>query len=564
MCGIIGKSAHMSGQVPNPETRSILAVPFRASLAVHPDYTYWSPHWETIRDCEIGEIEIKRKSEKYLPKLQSQDKSEYSTYLRRAVFFNMTSRTLNALYGTVFRRAPKVSGLNAKQREAAKSITKDGTSLHLMAKTTVKEVLAVGRYGLLVDASPDGVGNPYVACYTAENILDWEVEEINGKWQLSRVVLREIFYDRAEAWSPYQYKGRFRVLYLDEIAEGEYVYRQNVFVNDTGLFIPDIETTPFDQVTPEVRGEPLDYIPFTIIGPFTNHPDVEKPPMLDIVTLNISHYISYADLESARFLTGSPVYTVSLTNNEGAPEFYVGPNTVWQLGPNESASILEFAGHGLRFIENALSDKEAQISAIGGRMMPGTARGAAESDNSLAMKERNEQTLLLNISDTVDEGVTKILRWWADWNNARSTTIQGINFEVNRDFLMKDIGAREFRAIQQMYENGIIPVDVVYEYLRKAEVVPEWMDELEFTNRLNDAKQFPNMVDVLARMKNFPDAKSFHEFEMQRKAMLASNSVEPGAGDPDNPPVPQQVMAERQANSRNPKPEDEDEDENQA
>lgn len=539
----------MSGQVPNPETRSILSIPFRASLGVHPDYTYWAPHWEYIRDAEIGEIEVKRKGEKYLPKLSSQDKSEYASYLRRAVFFNMTSRTLNSLYGTVFRRAPKVSGMTNKMREDAKTITKENTSLHLMAKTTVKEVLAVGRYGLMVDASPNGAGQAYVSCWTAENILDWEMAEINGKWQLARVVLREIFYDRDESWAPYQYKARYRVLVLDD-DEVEPVYKVFTFVNEIGTDIPSMESVlNADVAIPEVRGRTLDYIPFVIVGPFTNHPDVQKPPMLDIVTLNYSHFMSYADMESARFLTASPTYTVSLKNGETAPDFKVGPNVVWQLGEGESASIMEFTGHGLRFLENALKDKEAQISAIGGRMMPGSARGAAESDNSLALKEQNEQTMLLNIADTVDEAVTKILRWWADWNNVPKTTVNKINFEINRDFLLKDIGAREFRAIQQMYEAGIIPVDVVYSFLLKAEVIPEWMEEEEFLTRLEDTKQFPNMVDVLARMKNFPDAKSFHEFEMQKKGMADAQPVQPGPADPDNPPVQQKQVRDARAAS---------------
>ena len=538
----------MNAQVPNPETRAALSIPYRAAVAVHPDYSYWAPHWEYIRDAEVGEIEVKRKGEKYLPKLSSQDKSEYASYLRRSVFFNMTSRTLNALYGTVFRRAPKVSGFTDKMRESAKTITKDGTSLHLMAKTTVKEVLAVGRYGLMVDAAPNGAGGAYVTCWTAENILDWEMAEVAGRWQLVRVVLREIFYDREEAWAPYQYKARFRVLVLDDTANTP-VYKQYVFVNDAGTGVPSMDSVgSASEVIPEVRGQTLDYIPFIVVGPFTNHPDVQKPPMLDIVTLNYSHYLSYADMESARFLTASPVYKVNLTNSEGAPEFKVGPNVVWQFGPGEDGGIIEFTGHGLRFLENALKDKEAQISAIGGRMMPGASRGAAESDNSLALKEQNEQTMLLNLADTVDEAMTSLLRWWADWNNIPKGKLNAINFEINRDFLLKDIGAREFRAIQQMYENGIIPVDVVYTYLLKAEVIPEWMSEEEFTSKLNDTKQFPNMVDVLARMKNFPDAAAFHEFEMQRKGMNDATDVTAGPADPDNPPVQQpQVKVARAA-----------------
>jgi len=540
----------MNAQVPNPEARSILSIPFRAALSVHPDYTYWAPHWETIRDAEIGEVEVKRKADKYLPKLSSQDASEYQSYLRRAVFFNMTSRTLNSLYGTVFRRAPKVSGLQAKTLEAAKSITKDGTSLHLMAKTTVKEVLAVGRYGLMVDAEQDGRGGAHVACYTAENIIDWDMAEVGGKWQLVRVVLREIFYDRDEAWGPYQYKARFRVLVLDE-STGSPVYKQFVFINEIGTNVPDVDALDgATEIVPKVRGAELDYIPFIIVGPFTNHPDVQKPPMLDIVTLNYSHYLSYADMESARFLTASPVYKVNLTNADSAPDFKVGPNVVWQFGPGEDGGIIEFTGHGLRFLENAMKDKEAQISAIGGRLMPGASRGAAESDNALALKEQNEQTMLLNLADTVDEATTKILRWWADWNNVSKDAVEKIVFEINRDFLISDGGAREFRAIQQMYEAGIIPVDVVYSYLRKNDVIPEWMSEEEFASRLNDSKQFPNMVDVLARMKNFPDANAFHEFEMQKKMMNNAETVAPGPNDPDNPPVqPEQVRGGRASES---------------
>ena len=50
----------MSSSVPNPITRAEIAVPFRASPVLHPDYTYWSNQWEMIRDAEIGEVEVKR------------------------------------------------------------------------------------------------------------------------------------------------------------------------------------------------------------------------------------------------------------------------------------------------------------------------------------------------------------------------------------------------------------------------------------------------------------------------------------------------------------------------
>lgn len=532
----------MSSQVPNPVTRGQIAVPYRASPVLHPDYTYWSPHWEMIRDAEIGEIEVKRKGEKYLPRQVTHDQNQYRSYLKRAVFYNMTSRTLNALYGTVFRRAPKIGGLNKKLKEASKKITKEGMSLHLLTKTLVKEVLAVGRFGMLVDANPDGRGNPYIACYTAENILDWQMAEIDGRWTLSKVTLREIHYDRDSHWSPYEYRARFRVLVLEyNEEEDNYAYVQYVYSDSDNAAgqIPDIDQ-PADQViVPTVRGEPLNYIPFKVIGPFTNSPDVQRPPILDIVTLNFSHYMSYAQLEQALFYTGSPVFTVQQADGTDPGEYQVGPDIVWVLGEGETASLLEFNGRGLQHLENVLRSKEGQIASIGGRMMPGSSRGAAESDNSLLMQERNEQTLLLNIADTVDEGVTEVLQWWGDWNNASQVTVANIIFEINRDFLIREAGAREFRAIHQMYADGVVPLEVVYEYLRKSDVIPEWMDEIEYKKLLSDSKQFPNMVDVLAKMQMFPDAKAFHEYRMMQEGMTA---VAGNPNDPVQPAVPRQAM----------------------
>jgi Domain of unknown function (DUF4055) len=531
---------------PNPRTKASVDVQFSSSPLLHPDYGYWAPIWRMIRDAEIGEIEVKRKQTVYLPRLKGHDDDQYLSYLQRAVFFNMTAKTLNALYGTMFRRHPKVTGLTPALLKQSTKFSKDGMSLNLTAKTAVKEVLAVGRYGMLVDATPEGRGGAYVACYTAENILDWEMTEVDGYWTYSRVVLREISRKKQDHISPYDYTSRFRVLVLTDLGDGTHVYEQHVYEDRELHGIPDFDTTPDEIVTPTVRGEPLDYIPFALIGPFTNHPDVQKPPILDIVTLNYSHYLSYAQLEQGRFFTANPVYWTSgkTEDGAGAGDYYVGPDIVWELGENGSAGLIEFTGTGLKSLENALEIKEAQISAIGGRMMPGVARGAAESDNSLKMKEQNEQTLLLNIADTTDESFTKIIRWWGDWNNATPAGIEKMLFEVNRDFLLKDIGAREFRAIHQMYSDGIIPVDVVYEYLRKAEVIPDWMDRDEYITLLQSSTQFPHMVDVLARMKDYPDAKSWLEYKMFKEE-LAANSVEvrPQPGDPNSPAVPQQARA---------------------
>ncbi len=509
----------------NPISEQNTALMASVATEVHPDYLYWVSQWQMVRDADVGAVEIKRKGQVYLPKLAGHDQSQYNAYLRRAVYFNMVSRTLNSLYGTVFRRNPKVSGITkiGPMRDVLTRFTKDGMSLHLAAKTAVKEVIAVGRYGFLVDAPPQG-GTPFVATYTAENILDWEMSEIDGQMQLSRIVLREVNYKKEDPFLPHRYYARYRVLLLVEL-DNRWVYIQHVYDREDRTHLPDLSDTPDEIIVPTVRGEFLSSIPFQIIGPFTNTPDVQKPPLMDIVHLNLSHYETYAQLEQGRFYTATPVYytQTGTTGNDGDVDYYVGPDVVWELGKDGKAGIIEFSGSGLTSLENALHDKEAQIASIGGRLMPGVARGAAESDNSLRMKEQNEQTLLLNIADTTDEGITNVLRILADWRSVPKTEIEKIGFEVNRDFLLKDIGAREFRAIHQMYSDGLIPLSVLFNFLLKAEIIPEWMDEEEYGKLVNDPKQFPHNVDVLAKMKDFPDAKSFHEYRVLKEMMDAES-----------------------------------------
>ncbi|MFW8594951.1 DUF4055 domain-containing protein [Cribrihabitans neustonicus] len=473
--------------------------------ALHPDYTYWAPIWLKIRDAELGEVQIKSKGQQYLPKLAGHDAEQYKSFLQRATYFNMTSKTVNALYGSLTSKKPVV---NTHGFDIPGRLTKDGLSLPLAAKTACREVVTLGRFGMLVDADADGKGSPFVATYTAENIMDWEVAELDGEVKLSRVVLREASFDRSPDASPHQINSRFRVLCLEPSPSG-WQYTVYLYDDRDGSGIPDTRGLPDQSFMPTVRGRTLDHIPFVIVGPVTIHPDVQKPPLLDIVTLNLSHYQSYAHLEQGRFYTASPVYTVSGDTGDGeAGEYFVGPDMVWELGQNGEAKILEFAGKGLTSLEHALTQKEAQIAAIGGRMMPTTDGAPGEGKNALRRREFDERTLLLNIADCVDGAFTQVLRWLADWSNAPKSA-QNLTFKLPRDFVTKKRSdARELRALHMLYKEGHIPLTVLFDALQNADVIPDWMDREEFENLLNDEDQFPNLPDIKARMRGYPDAET--------------------------------------------------------
>ena len=475
----------------------------------HSDYDHWSVEWAIIRDCFMGERLIKEKTECYLPRMDGMDKNDYKAYLDRATFYNMTARTVTGLLGQLFRRAPVLSGIPDRITAGMKHIWKDGSSFEMGMKAAAHEVIEVGRHGVLVDLPTEGGnGVPYFAPYLAENIIDWKTDiDPNGRTRVTEVWLREIREDIDIVNGLKHYRAEYRALKLESTGPaGRMEYRQYVYTKPDAD--ADITSEPSAIIEPMRRGQMLDFIPFVFFGPFSNNPDIEKPPLIDIAQMNLSHYRSYAHLEHGRFFTGLPVYYCPVSSNDGNGEYTIGPSVVWEVENGQKPGILEFNGQGLKHLENALDQKEQHVAALGGKLLGIRGQAVSESDNQVMIQERNEQAVLLNISLAMDRGASNLLAWWAWWQDVPMEEAEEIDVEFNKEFLLTQIGARELRAVAGMYKDGHIPIEVLYDYLRRAEVVPEWMDMDEFQRLLDTVASFPNNPDIEAKQEGFPDKKT--------------------------------------------------------
>jgi hypothetical protein len=550
---------------------------------VNADYAFWRNVWRGIRHAMIGEVEIKRHGAIYLPRMESMDDDQWYAYLERAVFYNMVYRTVTGLTGAIFRRDPRLLKAGPKLQALTKRISKDGLSMALFTKVVAQEMLSVGRYGVLLDkaTSDDPTITPFFAGYTTENILDWTTAEIEGKTELDYILLREFKVDRRltipsvakvngnVAFEPNSTYGqlfqRYRVLRLNYNAETlKWEYTQEVYERDH----QDANLSEDPVISKPLRfGVPFTRIPFRFFNATTNLPDVEKPPVLDILTLNLSHYRTYAQLEHGRFFTANPVYYVSGGNEDD--DFHIGPSVVWQIDAGQNAGIIEFNGQGLKSLETALKTKEDQVASLGGRLL-GESANAGQSDNQVKIKDRNEQSLLLNVTTVLNENFTYLLQEMALWLNDRSSTktgdkiielgVEELVFRVNQDFLLDNAAAREFRAVTMMYQAGIMPIEVIYEYFLKAEVIPEYMTLEQFTSLIEDARNFPNNPDIDAQKDGFAnavdrDAFNLQEAELEHEGEMADaarKSAEKIARQqPKIPAVPGQAT---QANSVDPPP----------
>lgn len=482
----------------------------------HPDYNSFFSSWEKIRYCDMGEAQIKNAKEKFLPKLGAMNHAEYEDYLSRATFHNMVTTTVGAYTGKLFRRKPKYDGIPKFLEEKIKTITLDKQSLRQALETTVREQCSIGRVGWLVDSTQEKSQDAYIVMYLAENIIDWEEGVVDGRLVLTSVTLRE-FENETEEGSI----GRSTVVYYRKLAleDGKYkVYRYrggDPISGPTGKDL--IEGYP---ITPQINGNPLNYIPFQFFGNESNSPEITRPTVADIADMNIKHYQSYAQLEHGLFFTATPIYYVQVGAGSSDAEYTIGPSMVWEVAADSKPGILEFNGHGLSFLQNALDVKEQQIAALGGRMLGIRGQAVSESDNQVKLKEENEAIVLWSIANRVDEGFTNLLKMWAEWFPVSKSEIDKINIEINKDFMLENAGARELRAVHSMYKDKVIPVEVLYDYMRKSEVIPDFISLEEFKSLLENSDSFPADPDFAARKEGYPDAKTKlaqEEKDKQRK-----------------------------------------------
>ena len=164
--------------------------------STHTDYDATASAWSRARDVLAGEDAVKAGRERYLPRLDSQTDDEYLAYQARASFFNATARTAEGYTGLIFRRPPFVkipegSGIGVALSEFVNDVDMLGTSLFGYAKNVVNEVIGVGRAGTLIDWEGEFENRVYASLYTAEHIINWRVERVNGRNIPTLIVLQE-------------------------------------------------------------------------------------------------------------------------------------------------------------------------------------------------------------------------------------------------------------------------------------------------------------------------------------------------------------------------------------
>lgn len=419
-----------------------------------PEYLEYRPDYKLIRDCFKGSRAIKNEHILYLPKLKAQTDEDYHSYLYRALFFPITGKTCTSLVGMATVKPPTVT-----YPESMDMYFHDVDANYQFTEfyvTAFTEIILMGRYGVLIDAPMTDAPNPKLVSYIAENIVRWETDE-HGL--LQSLMLREYYTAPTDKKFETKVECRYRHCYL---SNGVYTVE---------VLNEDLEVKSTTQ--PSFFGRTIDFIPFVCFGSSGVHISPDKPPMLDISTINISHYLSSADLEWGRHLTGLPTPVVSGVDT--STKLTIGGTSAWILPPAEAkAYYLEFQGLGLQSLEKAMADKISLMASVSARLIDTSSRGSEAAD-TVRLRYMSESASLVHIVGAVETGMMLLYNMLAKIKNVGPVTI-----EFSREILGTGLTFKDLQILFEAFLKGAISKETLFYNMKRLNIVdPKQTDEDE-------------------------------------------------------------------------------------
>lgn len=454
----------------------------------HPEYLLACPHWKEARDCVAGEDAVKQNSTTYLPRPPGIDPDNYELYVRLASFYGATSQAVLGLLGTIIRKPAEVTVPDSIDLD---HIGKEGESLQILIKDSLRQNLIVSRLGILVDAFEDG--NPYVVFYLAEDILDWQDAYVPylGRRVPVYVFLREVGSEIDYNTLDRKPALRFRMLYLENG-----VYHQQVYVPDDdsidGFIKVKIRKQGESVIPKKSGGRVLNEIPFIFYNANSMTTSIEQPALMPLIKINMSHFRMSADLHWGLHWTALPTPVVSgIPSTEGTSntptKLPIGSTKAWCLEPPEArATMLEFTGAGIGSLAKEMDKKERQMAILGSRLLDDSQAANTDVAEAVRLRLAGDSAVLGSITMIASQVWTKVLQLYASWKlpGLSVSEINDIRVSVNMDFSARKMDPQELTMLTHSYISGAIPMAVYYWNLRRGEVIPSEMDFDDFKSQL--------------------------------------------------------------------------------
>jgi hypothetical protein len=435
----------------------------------HPQWVELSPIWKMIDDC----TRLKNLDD-YIPTLNPGDLSVDNgdrniAYKQRAVFYPVTSQTMNGMNGLMFSKKPKIE-LPAQLEYMLTNIDGGGISLYQQMKASADDVNRFGRVGLYTSypkrekpaSRADILAGQAVATISRiepQYIINWRTKQRGSQVIMELIVIMEsvnVVDDDGYTTKPTE---QIRELFISDAN----VYTEQLWRKEkTG----EKKWQKFeDEYTPKnSAGNTFDTIQFQFSGSENNDHNADLPPAQGLSDINIAHFRNSADWEDSVFYSGQSQPWMSGLNQATLDDMkaegvYVGGRNPIML---PEGGVFAFASAAPNpVVRQAMIDKIELMVALGALMLQPT--GPAKTATQSAGEQEARHSQLSMIAMNVSEAYTAALESASQFMGASDEVL----VELSTDFIAPETSPQELQAIMMGFISGSMPIGEYITYMQK-------------------------------------------------------------------------------------------------
>jgi hypothetical protein len=194
-----------------------------------------------------------------------------------------------------------------------------------------------------------------------------------------------------------------------------------------------------------------------------------KPPLLDIASINVTHYQRQADLIHALHIAAMPTLILEGWDDD-ISETSVGVNYAMSMTPGNKAYYVTADSSSFSAQQEELSQLEQQMSTLGVTKLLGQ-KFVAESADAKRIDQAQANSVLAIISMEVESALQEAFNLAAAYLNRPAPTIS-----LERDFDFYRLLGQDIAVIGDLNDRGALTDRTFLEILKSGEILPDTVD----------------------------------------------------------------------------------------
>lgn len=379
-------------------------------------YDSMLPSWSKIQTVLDGTEAMRRAGERYLPQHFGETDRSYQERLGRCTLLNLTKLTLNSWVGRPFSKPISVADVPSTVEPVLDNVDLLGNDIQVFARDWFSDGLAKGfshvyvdfprtdvpveRTRTLADDRAEGV-RPHWVHYRPEQVIFADAEMVDGREMLREVRIMEEVGTREGFIEVFQ--PQIRCIEMTDAGGVITLYR---------LKEPEKkdkrEWEQFDQWTFS-----LPVIPLVTFYSSRDAFMLSKPPLEDLVDLNIAHWQSTSDQRAVLTVARFPILSCVGGTTDGK-EIIIGPKKLlYSPDPNAKFAYVEHGGRAIEAGAKDLASLESSMAEYGAEFLKRRPGGTTATQRTLDTAEATSplQDMSIRFADALTQALSLTAQW---------------------------------------------------------------------------------------------------------------------------------------------------------